>query len=118
MLKELGRRTQPKSYLWAQINGGAGPPIRLFTYTQGRGGEHAELLFAGIRSGTVLMSDGYSLYNSIAHDYQLMHNGMLPSDGACAPAIADECLNASSSCSSRIAMALCRAACWARPCST
>ena len=75
VLKEPGRRAQTKSYLWAQINGGAGPPIRLFTYTPGRGGQHAELLFAGIRSGTVLMSDGYALYNGIAHDYQLVHLG-------------------------------------------
>jgi transposase len=75
VLKEPGRRAQTKSYLWAQINGGAGPPIRLFTYTPGRGGKHAESLFAGIRPGTVLMSDGYELYNGIAHDYQLVHLG-------------------------------------------
>ncbi len=48
VLKEPGRRAQTKSYLWAQINCGTGPPIRLFTYTPGRGGQHAELLFAGI----------------------------------------------------------------------
>jgi transposase len=75
VLKEPGRRPQTKSYLWAQMNGGSGPPIRLFTYTPGRGGKHAEYLFAGIGPGTVLMSDGYELYNGIAHDYQLVHLG-------------------------------------------
>ncbi len=75
VLKEPDRRPQTKSYLWAQMSGGAGPPIRLFTYTPGRGGQYAELLFAGIQSGTVLMSDGYELYNGIAHDYQLVHLG-------------------------------------------
>jgi transposase len=75
VLKEPDRRPQTKSYLWAQMNGGAGPSIRLFTYTPGRGGKHAENLFAGIQPGTVLMSDGYELYNGIAHDYQLVHLG-------------------------------------------
>lgn len=75
VLKEPGRRAQTKSYLWAQMNGGAGPPIRLFTYTPGRGGKHAETLFAGVQPGTVLMSDGYELYNGIAHDCQLVHLG-------------------------------------------
>jgi len=75
VLKEPDRRPQTKSYLWAQMNGGAGPPIRLFTYAPGRGGKHAENLFAGIQPGTVLMSDGYELYNGIAHDYQLVHLG-------------------------------------------
>lgn len=74
VLKEPDRRPQTKSYLWAQMNG-SGPPIRLFTYTPGRGGKHAEQLFAGIEPGTVLMSDGYELYNGIAHDYQLVHLG-------------------------------------------
>lgn len=75
VLKEPGRRPQTKSYLWAQMNGGAGPPIRLFTYLPGRGSEHARQLFAGVASGTVLMSDGYALYDGIAHDYQLVHLG-------------------------------------------
>jgi transposase len=75
VLKEPGRRPQIKSYLWAQMNGGAGPPIRLFTYTPGRGGQHAESLFAGIGPGTVLMSDGYPLYDGIARSYRLVHLG-------------------------------------------
>lgn len=57
------------------MNSGAGPPIRRFTYTPGHGGQHAARLFAGIEPGTVLMSDGYALYDGIAHDYQLVHLG-------------------------------------------
>jgi hypothetical protein len=37
VLKESGRAAQTKSYLWAQMTG-SGPPIRLFSYTPGRGG--------------------------------------------------------------------------------
>ena len=47
VLKESGRAAQSKSYLWVQING-SGPPVRLFGYAPGRGGTHAELLYAGI----------------------------------------------------------------------
>jgi transposase len=45
VLKEPGRRPQTKSYIWAQMNG-SGPPIRLFTYTPGRGAKHAAQLYA------------------------------------------------------------------------
>lgn len=45
---------------------GSGPPIRLFSYTPGRGGSHAQPLYEGILPGTVLMSDGYEVYNAIA----------------------------------------------------
>jgi transposase len=72
VLKEPNRRAQTKSYLWAQTNG-SGPPVRLFTYAAGRGGKHAEHLYAGIRPGTVLMTDGYELYNGIAHAHELIH---------------------------------------------
>ncbi len=58
VLKESGRAAQSKSYLWAQMNG-TGPPVRSFGYAPGRGGTHAENLYAGIREGAVLMSDGY-----------------------------------------------------------
>ena len=60
VLKEPGRAAQTKSYLWAQMNG-TGPPVRLFGYAPGRGGTHAEQLYAGIREGAVLMSDGYEV---------------------------------------------------------
>jgi transposase len=74
VLKEPGRRPQSKSYLWAQVNG-SGPPVRMFSYSSGRGAQHAQRLYAGVRPGTVLMSDGYELYNGIAHDHQLVHLG-------------------------------------------
>jgi len=65
VLKEEGRRPQTKSYLWAQMTD-AGTPIRVFTYTPGRGGKLAEKLFAGIREGAALITDGYAAYNGIA----------------------------------------------------
>jgi transposase len=76
VLKEEGRRPQTKSYLWAQMTG-SGTPIRCFTYTPGRGGKLADKLFAGIREGAVLMTDGYELYNGIADRYQLVHLGCM-----------------------------------------
>lgn len=74
VLKEPGRRPQTKSYLWAQVNG-SGPPVRLFAYSPGRGSEHARELYAGVRSGAALMTDGYELYNGIARAHQLVHLG-------------------------------------------
>ncbi|WP_232442198.1 IS66 family transposase [Burkholderia ubonensis] len=74
VLKEPGRRPQAKSYLWAQVNG-SGPPVRMFSYSPGRGAQHAQKLYADVQSGTVLMTDGYELYNGIAHDHQLVHLG-------------------------------------------
>ncbi|MBB3005087.1 transposase [Paraburkholderia tropica] len=74
VLKEPGRRPQAKSYLWAQVNG-SGPPVRMFSYSPGRGAQHAQKLYAGVQPGTALMTDGYELYNGIAHDHQLVHLG-------------------------------------------
>lgn len=74
VLKEPGRRAQAKSYLWAQLNG-TGPPVRLFSYLPGRGAHHARELYAGIKPGAVLMTDGYELYSGIAHGHQLVHLG-------------------------------------------
>jgi hypothetical protein len=54
---------------------GTGPPVRLFGYAPGRGGNHAEQLYAGIREGAVLMSDGYDVYNGIAQSHRLIHLG-------------------------------------------
>ncbi|WP_455289667.1 IS66 family transposase [Cupriavidus necator] len=74
VLKEKGRRPQTKSHLWAMMTG-SGPAIRLFTYTPGRGSQQGRPLFEGVRKGAALMTDGYSLYNGIAHDHQLIHLG-------------------------------------------
>lgn len=74
VLKEPGRRAQAKSYMWVQMNG-TGPPVRLFTYAPGRGAIHADTLYAGIRPGAALMTDGYELYNGIAASLDLVHLG-------------------------------------------
>lgn len=74
VLKEPGRAAQTKSYLWAQMNG-SGPPVRLFGYAPGRGGTHASDLYAGIRQGAALMTDGYEVYNGIARTHALVHLG-------------------------------------------
>ncbi|WP_296792302.1 IS66 family transposase, partial [Variovorax sp.] len=74
VLKEEGRRPQTKSYLWAQMSG-SGTPIRCFTYAAGRGFKTADVLFAGIREGAALMTDGYAPYNEIALRYKLVHLG-------------------------------------------
>jgi transposase len=74
VLKESGRAAQTKSYLWAQMTG-SGPPIRLFSYTPGRGGMHAQPLYDGIKPGVTLMSDGYEVYNAIAAVRGAIHLG-------------------------------------------
>jgi transposase len=74
VLKEPGRAAQTKSFLWAQMNG-TGPPVRLFSYAQGRGTPQANDLYAGIRRGAVLMTDGYEVYNAIAASHDLVHLG-------------------------------------------
>ncbi|WP_139306365.1 IS66 family transposase, partial [Methylomonas sp. LWB] len=74
VLKESGRAAQSKSYLWAQMTG-SGSPIRLFSYTPGRGGTHAQPLYDGIKPGAVLMSDGYEVYNAIAASRGAIHLG-------------------------------------------
>ena len=64
VLKEPGRAAQAQSFMWAQMTdgsgtSGSGPPIRLFGYSPTRGAAAAQELYAGMRSGSVLMSDGY-----------------------------------------------------------
>jgi len=78
VLKEPGRPAQSKSWLWAQSTeqsgtDGTGPPIRLYTYTTGRGAQAGAEVWAGVREGTVLMSDGYEVYNEIALTQRLTH---------------------------------------------
>lgn len=58
----------------AQVTG-SGPPIRLFGYAPGRGGTHAENLYAGIKPGAALMTDGYEVYGGIAAGNGLTHLG-------------------------------------------
>ena len=80
VLKEPGRAAQAQSFMWAQMTegsgpAGTGPPIRLFGYSPSRGAGAAQGLYAGMRVGSVLMSDGYEVYNQIAQVHQLVHLG-------------------------------------------
>ena len=80
VLKEPGRAAQTQSFMWAQMTDGSGPsgtgpPIRLFGYSPSRSAAAAQGLYAGMRSGSVLMSDGYEVYNQIAQTHQLVHLG-------------------------------------------
>lgn len=74
VLKEPGRAAQTKSYLWAQMNG-TGPPVRLFSYRPSRSTAAAAALYAGIKPGAVLMTDGYEPYNEVARTHELVHLG-------------------------------------------
>ena len=80
VLKEPGRAAQAQSFMWAQMtdgsgSSGSGPPIRLFAYSPSRSAAAAQGLYAGLRTGGVLMSDGYEVYSQIAHAHQLVHLG-------------------------------------------
>ena len=74
VLKEPGRAAQRKSYMWAQMSG-TGPPVRLFSYSPTRSAAQAAALYAGIKPGTALMTDGYEPYNDVADTNQLVHLG-------------------------------------------
>ncbi|WP_420480839.1 IS66 family transposase [Burkholderia latens] len=74
VLKEPGRAAQAKSFVWVQMNG-TGPPVRLFGYSPTRGTAQAAELYAGVRPGAVLMTDGYAPYDEIARVNQLVHLG-------------------------------------------
>ncbi len=74
VLKELGRSPQSKPYLWAQINS-CGSPVRMFSYSPGRGAKHAQQLYAGVKSSVAFMTDAHELFNGIAHDQHLVRLG-------------------------------------------
>ncbi|MBP7647723.1 MAG: IS66 family transposase [Comamonas sp.] len=80
VLKEPGKSAQSKSYMWVQMTQGSGadgtgPPIRLFAYAASRSTAAAQVLYAGMRHGAVLMTDGYAVYDQIASARQLVHLG-------------------------------------------
>ena len=80
VLKEKGKVAQSKSYMWAQMTqvsgaDGTGPPIRLFAYSPSRSTQAAQLLYAGMREASALMTDGYAPYNAIAATHHLVHLG-------------------------------------------
>jgi transposase len=72
VLKEPGRAAQAKSFVWAQMNG-TGPPVRLFSYSPTRGTAQAADLYAGVRPGAALMTDGYAPYDEVARVNGLVH---------------------------------------------
>jgi transposase len=78
VLKEPGKSAQSNSYMWAQMTQGSGPdgtgpPIRLFAYSASRSTAAAQILYTGVPAGSVLMSDGYAVYDQIAQAHQLVH---------------------------------------------
>jgi transposase len=78
VLKEPGKSAQSKSYMWAQMTqgsgpAGTGPPIRLFAYSPSRSTAAAQILYAGMGAKSVLMTDGYAVYDQIAQAHQLVH---------------------------------------------
>ena len=78
VLKEAGKSAQSKSYMWAQMTqgsgaAGTGPPIRLFAYSPSRSTAAAQILYAGMGAKSVLMTDGYAVYDQIAVAHQLVH---------------------------------------------
>ena len=80
VLKEPGRKAQTKSYMWVQTTegsgaNGTGPPIRLFAYSPSRSAKVALGLYAGVREGSVLMTDGYDCYDKVAQADKLVHLG-------------------------------------------
>lgn len=80
VLKEPGRRAQTQSFMWAQMTQGSGltgtgPPIHLFSYSPTRSAAAADGLYAGIRAGGALMSDGYEVYRQMAQKHGLVHLG-------------------------------------------
>lgn len=74
VLKEPGRAARAKSFVWVQMNG-TGPPVRLFGYSPTRGTAQAADLYAGVRPGAALMTDGYASYDEIARVNGLVHLG-------------------------------------------
>ena len=78
VLKEPGKSAQSNSYMWAQMTQGSGPdgtgpPIRLFAYSPSRSTAAAQILYTGMPPSSVLMSDGYAVYDQIAQANQLVH---------------------------------------------
>ena len=80
VLKEPGRAAQAKSTMWVQMTEGSGPqgtgpPIRLFANSPSRSTDAASKMYAGLRAGAVLMTDGYEVYDKIERANQLVHLG-------------------------------------------
>jgi len=89
VLKEPGRAAQAKSWLWAQSTeasgvDGTGPPLRIYSYTTSRGAQAAGALYAGMRQGAALMTDGYEVYEGVARAHGLTHRKRSMNHAPCA----------------------------------
>ena len=73
VLKEPGKTTQSKSYLWVQRGGPPETPIILFDYDPGRGATVPLRLLEGFKG--VLQTDGYDAYNAVVKAQKLTHAG-------------------------------------------
>lgn len=75
VLKEPGRKSENKSYMWITVGSNGDRKIVLFNYSQTRKEEVALSLLDGF-SG-ILQTDGYAGYNKAAKEYNLHHVGCL-----------------------------------------
>ena len=66
VLREPGREAQTKSFMWLYRSADAdGPPIVLYDYQTGRGGEYPRTFLSGFRG--YLHVDGYAGYEGMTH---------------------------------------------------
>lgn len=66
VLKEPGKESTSKSYMWVRVGGPPTQPIRLFHYAASRSSRIASDLMAGYQG--YLQTDDYAGYNSVAAD--------------------------------------------------
>lgn len=65
VLREKGKSAESTSYMWIYLTGSDGmPPIILYDYTEGRGGNYARFFLEGFNG--LLQCDGYQGYNKVA----------------------------------------------------
>lgn len=63
VLKEIGRSSESKSYMWLYRTGREGPPIILYDYQTTRAGKHAQKFLEGFKG--FLHTDGYEGYSLV-----------------------------------------------------
>jgi transposase len=73
VLKEEGRTTESKSWMWVRATPAADKKIVLFDYDTSRSGEVAKRLFAGY--GGFFQVDGYAAYNLLEQNPELVRVG-------------------------------------------
>jgi len=75
VLKEQGRESDSKSYMWVTVGNDSGNKIVLYNYSRTRSAQVAESLLEGFTGS--LQTDGYAGYNRAAGKYNLWHVGCL-----------------------------------------